>query len=194
MSEIPDAAVEAAIKAGGMEGWDYIDLRMRDALTAALPLVSAPAAPIEPMATWKLVNELCVRLKAASEYVTDADADDSLEIAAAIQAAHEFLDAAPAAPAAEAEPVAILDTKISDKTKAALAEIDKAVRHGAANAHNLFAGAAPSASQEALREALEDCVKQLQKVKQGQRSKAMMAAIGKGRAALAQSAPVKAGE
>jgi hypothetical protein len=50
------------------------------------------------------------------------------------------LVSAPAAP--------ILDTKISDKTKAALAEIDKAVRHGAANAHNLFVGAATAAEAE----------------------------------------------
>ncbi len=131
-----------AAKAAAQQDYDQ---RIRSAL------VFAPAAPIKPTATWKLVNELCVRLKAASEYVTDAD--DSVEIAAAIQAAHEFLDASLAA---------------------------------------------PSPSQEALREALEDCVKQLQKVKQGQRSKAMMAAIGKGRAALdaalAKSAPVKGGE
>ena len=44
LGEIPDAAVEAAIKAGGMEGWDYIDLRMRDALTAALPHLAAGRA------------------------------------------------------------------------------------------------------------------------------------------------------
>lgn len=34
-----DLAVEAAIKAAGMEGWDHIDQRMRDALRVALPIM-----------------------------------------------------------------------------------------------------------------------------------------------------------
>lgn len=134
-------------------------------------LVSAPAAPIEPTATWKLVNELCVRLKAASEYVTDAD--DSIEIAAAIQAANEFLDASPAAPAAEAEPVgwrgpyATADAALDDlrlavaNTMGYNPETWPAHRNAPLAIAALVAllkgdAAAPPASQEALREARDE--------------------------------------
>ena len=88
------------------------------------------------------------------------------------------------------------DTELCSTLLKVRAEIERVLK--AQDAAPAEALAAPSPSQEALREALEDCVKQLQKVKQGQRSKAMMAAIGKGRAALdaalAKSAPVKGGE
>lgn len=72
--KITDKMVDDAIEAGQMEGWDYIEDRMRDALTAALPhlqpvdvaAVTKPVTNIETRTPKEVFDIMCDRIRALS--------------------------------------------------------------------------------------------------------------------------------
>ena len=153
--EITDAAVEAAIKAGQMEGWDYIDLRMRDALTAALPHLAAGRAEAVAVKPLEWVEEVADMWWTADCYrVETCDAGGfAARVAAPASRSFRTLAFGVSFEAAKAAAQADYETRIrSALVSAPAAEAEPAGYAGTVG--DMLA--APSASQEALREARDE--------------------------------------